>query len=72
MSLRNDPLRKEITEILTDKRADYIVNMDVANAEHGRCVEFVLPNIQTVITLALEEDWYHIASLLSDRFEHIE
>jgi hypothetical protein len=72
MSLRNDPLRKEITEILTDKRADYIVNMDVANAEHGRCVEFVLPNIQTVITLALEEDWYHIASLLSDRFENIE
>lgn len=72
MSLRNDPLRKEITEILTDKRADYIVNMDVANAEHGRCVEFVLPNIQTVITLALDEDWYHIATLLSDRFENIE
>ena len=72
MTLRNDPLRKEITEILTDKRADYLVNMDVASAEHGRCVEFVLPNIQTVITVALNEDWYHIASLLSDRFENIE
>lgn len=72
MSLRNDPLRKEITGILTDKRVDYLVNMDVGNAEHGRCVEFVLPNIQTVITVALDEDWYHIATLLSDRFENIE
>lgn len=72
MTLRNDPLRKEITEILTDKRVDYIVNMDVVNEDHGRCVEFVLPNIQTVISVALGEDWYHIASLLSDRFENIE
>lgn len=72
MSLRNDPLRKEITEILTDKRVDYIVNMDVVTIDHGRCVEFVLPNIQTVITVALDEDWYHIASILSDRFENIE
>lgn len=72
MTLRNDPLRKEITEILTDKRADYNVNIDVASIEHGRCVEFVLPNIQTVITIALDEDWYHIAILLSDRFENIE
>lgn len=72
MNLRNDPLRREITEILTDKRVDYIVNMDVVTPEHGRCVEFVLSNIQTVITVSLVEDWYNIASVLSDRFENIE
>lgn len=72
MNLRNDQLRREITGILTDKRADYIVNEGVIHENHGRCVEFVLPNIQTVITVSLEEDWYHIAEVLSDRFENIE
>jgi len=71
-NLRNDDLRLRITGILADKRADYIVNNDVANLEHGRCVEFVLPNIQTVVTHSLVEDWFHVANVLSDRFENIE
>lgn len=72
MKLKNDDIRMAIATIFTNKAADYAVTNEVLDPDYGRCVEFRLHNISTTITAGLEQDYWSIARVFSDRKETVE